>query len=83
MAILRSFITSAPAARTAGWRTTSLGVDGNPIGCVVLVTRNPAGKTERVVASYRPRTSLLLFAGLLAERFAGTPYANYFQTAEA
>ena len=47
------------------------------------MTRNPAGKTERVVASYRPRTSLLLFAGLLAERFAGTPYANYFQTAEA
>jgi hypothetical protein len=30
------------------------GVLGEPIGCVVLVARNAAGQTQRVVASYRP-----------------------------
>ena len=37
-------------------------VHGEPIGCVVLVTRNAAGQTQHVVASYRPRTSLLHFS---------------------
>lgn len=53
-------------------------VNGEPIGCVVLVTRNAAGQTQHVVASYRPRTSLLLFARRLGERFAGTPIAEHF-----
>jgi hypothetical protein len=58
-------------------------VNGEPIGCVVLVTRNAAGQTQQVVASYRPRTSLLLFARLLAERFAGTPIAEHFIAGES
>ena len=53
-------------------------VNGDPIGCVVLVTRNAAGQTQHVVASYRPRNTLLLFARLLAEKFAGTPIAEHF-----
>jgi hypothetical protein len=53
-------------------------VRGEPLGCVVLITRNAAGQTQHVVASYRPRTSLLLFARLLAEKFAGTPIAEHF-----
>lgn len=53
-------------------------VNGAPIGCVVQVTRNAAGQTQHVVASYRPRTSLLLFARLLGEKFAGTPIADHF-----
>ncbi|WP_329477739.1 hypothetical protein OG555_36950 [Kribbella sp. NBC_01484] len=53
-------------------------VDGKPIGCVALMTRNAAGQTQHIVASYRPRSSLLLFARLLGEKFAGTPLANYF-----
>src|SRR5580765_834760 len=44
-------------------------VNGEPIGCVVLIARNAAGQTQHVVASYRPRTSLLLFSRLLAEKF--------------
>ena len=56
-------------------------VNGEPIGCVVLVTRNAAGQTQQIVASYRPRTSLLLFARLLGERFAGTPIAEHFVAA--
>ena len=53
-------------------------VHGEPIGCVVLVSRNDAGKTQHVVASYRPRSSLLLLSRLLGQKFAGTPYAEHF-----
>ena len=53
-------------------------VSGKPIGCINLVTRNAAGKTQHIVASYRPRSSVLLFAHLLGEKFAGTPLAKYF-----
>jgi len=57
-------------------------VRGEPLGCVVLVTRNAAGQTQHVVASYRPRSSLLRFASLLSERFAGTPIADHFTAIE-
>jgi hypothetical protein len=57
-------------------------VNGEPIGCVVLVTRNAAGQTQHVVASYRPRTSLLLFSRLLGEKFAGTAIAEHFAASE-
>jgi hypothetical protein len=53
-------------------------VRGEPIGCVVLVTFNAAGQTQHVVASYRPRSSLLHFSQLLGEKFAGTPIAEHF-----
>jgi hypothetical protein len=58
-------------------------VRGEPIGCVVLVTRNAAGQTQHVVASYRPRSSLLLLSRLLREKFAGTPYAEQFAASES
>jgi hypothetical protein len=58
-------------------------VRGEPIGCVVLVTRNAAGQTQHVVASYRPRSSLLLFSRLLHEKFAGTPLAEHFLADES
>ena len=53
-------------------------VDDKPLGCVVLITRNAAGQTERVVASYRPVSTVIHFSRLLAEEFAGTPLAKYF-----
>ena len=55
-------------------------VRGEPIGCVVLVTRNAAGQATHIAASYRPRSSLLLFSRLLGEKFAGTPTAEHFAT---
>ena len=58
-------------------------VRGEPLGCVVLVTRNAAGQTQHVVASYRPRSSVLLFSRLLAEKFAGTPIAEHFAATES
>ena len=57
-------------------------VRGEPIGCVVLVTRNAAGQTKHVVASYRPRSALLLFSRLLGEKFTGTPIAEHFAASE-
>jgi hypothetical protein len=48
-----------------------------------IVTRNAAGQTQHVVASYRPRTSLLLFARLLAEKFAGSPIGAHFAASES
>ena len=53
-------------------------VGGQPIACVVLVTRNAAGQTQHIAANYRPRSSLLLFSRLVGEKLAGTPYAAYF-----
>ena len=58
-------------------------VRGQPLGCVVLVTRNAAGQTQHVVASYRPRSSVMLFARLLAEKFAGTPLPSTLQEGKA
>ena len=62
-----------------GWvEDYSARVRGEPIGCVVLVTRNAAGQAEHIAANYRPRSSLLLLSRLVGEQLAGTPYAKYF-----
>jgi len=58
-------------------------VQGEPIGCVVLVTRNATGQTQHVVASYRPLSSLLHFSHVLREKFAGTPIAEHFAASES
>ena len=58
-------------------------VNGQSIGCVVLVTRNDSGQTQHVVASYRPLHVLLLFSRRLRETFAGTPIAEHFAASES
>jgi hypothetical protein len=58
-------------------------VRGQPIHCIVLVSRNAAGQTQHIVANYRPRTSLLLLARLVGEKLAGTPYAKHFAAEES
>ena len=58
-------------------------VNGEPIGCVVLIDRNAAGQTQHVVASYRPFNSVVLFSNLLREKYAGTPIAEHFGIAES
>jgi hypothetical protein len=58
-------------------------VHGEPLGCVVLIKRNDAGQTQHVVASYRPRTTVVYFARLLAQKFAGTPIAEHFAASES
>jgi hypothetical protein len=58
-------------------------VRGEPIGCVVLVTRNAAGQTQHIAANYRPRSSLLLLSRLVGEKFAGKPYGEQFGASES
>ena len=58
-------------------------VNGEPIGCVVLIARNAAGQTQHVVASYRPFNAVVLFSRLLREKFAGTPIAEHFGVTES
>ena len=53
-------------------------VGGEPIGCVVVVTRDAAGQTKHIAASYRPLNSVLHFSRLLGEKFAGTHLAEHF-----
>ena len=53
-------------------------VRGEQIGNVVLVTRDAAGQAQRIVASYRPRNTLLLLSRLIGEQLAGTPYGEHF-----
>ena len=58
-------------------------VRGEPIACVVLITSNAEGQTQHIAANYRPRSSLLRFSRLLGEKFAGTPYGEYFAPTES
>ena len=58
-------------------------VQGEPISVIVTVTRNAAGKAQRIVVNHRPRNSLLLFSRLMHEKFAGTPIAELFDGSEA
>jgi hypothetical protein len=53
-------------------------VRGQPVGNVVLVTRNTEGKAQKIVANYRPRQTLLLLSQLIGDHFAGTPYGEHF-----
>ena len=55
-------------------------VRGQPIGGVVLVSRNAAGQAHHIVANYRPRSTLLLLSRLVGEHFVGTPYGEHFAT---
>jgi hypothetical protein len=58
-------------------------IQGEPTRVVVTVKRNAAGKAQHLVVNHRPRSSVMLFARLMGERFAGTPIAQYFMASEA
>jgi hypothetical protein len=53
-------------------------IKGKPFGVMGVITRNDQGQTQHIVVNQRPRDTLLLVARLLAEKFAGTPNAQYF-----
>jgi hypothetical protein len=55
---------------------------GAPTSAVVTVTRNVAGKAQHIVVNHRPRSSVLLFARAMGEKYAGTSLAKYFLTPE-
>src|SRR5262249_56858679 len=58
-------------------------VQGEPIGNVVLISRNTARQTQHIVGNYRPRSTLLLLSRLVGEHFAGTPHGQHFATDES
>ena len=53
-------------------------IQGQPTRVVVTVKRNAAGKAQHLVVNHRPRSSVLLFARLMGQMYAGTPLAQYF-----
>jgi hypothetical protein len=58
-------------------------IRGEPTSVVVTVTRDAAGKAQHLVVNHRPRSSVLLFARLMGEKFAGTALAKLFITSES
>ena len=57
-------------------------IQGAPTSAVVTVTRKATGKAQHIVVNHRPRSSVLLFARVMGEKYAGTPLAKYFTTSE-
>ena len=55
-------------------------IQGEPTSVVVTVKRNAAGKAQHLVVNHRPRSSVMLFARVMGEKYAGTPLAKYFIT---
>jgi hypothetical protein len=58
-------------------------IHGEPTSVVVTVARNAAGQAQRLVVNHRPRSSVLLFARIMGERFAGKPLAELFITSDS
>ena len=53
-------------------------IHGEPTSVVVTVKRNESGNAQHLVVNHRPRSSVLLFARLMAQKYAGTPLEKYF-----
>jgi hypothetical protein len=53
-------------------------VQGETVGCIVMIIRNAAGQAQHIAASYRPLNTMLNLSRLVAEYFAGTPYSEHF-----
>jgi hypothetical protein len=45
-------------------------VGGEPLGNVVVISRNDEGRTQHIVGNYRPRSTLLRLSRLVGEHFA-------------
>jgi hypothetical protein len=53
-------------------------IHGEPCGVIVVVDRDPDGVVQHIVVNHRPRSTLLLFSGLMGEKFAGTPLGAHW-----
>jgi hypothetical protein len=74
----QEFNFAGPYSESVFLEDYSAEVRGQPIGAVVLVTRNAAGQAQHIAANYRPRSTILLLSQLVGDHFAGTSYANHF-----
>ncbi|MEV4118671.1 hypothetical protein [Micromonospora sp. NPDC049645] len=57
-------------------------IQGQPIANIAVLYRNDQGKVQHLVMNHRPLPAVLLFSRLMGEHFKGTPYADYFATAD-
>jgi hypothetical protein len=57
-------------------------IRGERTNVIVTVNRNASGQAQRIVVNHRPRSSVLLFARIIGEEFAGTPIGQLFITRE-
>jgi hypothetical protein len=76
----QDFVSVGPYGEHAWIEEYVAEVGGKPLSCVVLVKFNDSGQTQHVVASYRPRTTVIDFARRLADEFAGTPIEEHFRS---
>jgi hypothetical protein len=53
-------------------------VRGERINVIVVVTRNAAGQTQRIVVNHRPQRAAV-FSGAMLEKFAGTSLAKHWE----
>ena len=53
-------------------------VQGEPIGCIVMVIRNAARQAQHIAANYRPLNTELLLSRLIKEYFDGNPLSEHF-----
>ena len=74
---VRTSISSVRGATTPSSRSPRQ-VRGTPVGAIHLITFNADGEAQHIVVNYRPISSLMFFSRLLREKFAGTPYAEYY-----
>jgi hypothetical protein len=58
-------------------------IRGEPARVVVTVTRNAQGQAQHIVVNHRPRSSVLLLARLMDEKYASTPLEKLFIGARA
>jgi hypothetical protein len=58
-------------------------VQGEPIACLALVTRNADGQTQHIAANYRPLSSLLLLSRLVGEQFPNSLIRDHFRASES
>ncbi|MDH6280490.1 hypothetical protein [Prescottella agglutinans] len=75
----QEFNYAGPCGESSFLEDYTSSVRGRSTYVVVLVTFNAAGQTQRVVVNHRPRSAMLQFSRLMLEKFAGTPYARFWE----
>ncbi|WP_430336080.1 hypothetical protein [Rhodococcus sp. ACT016] len=75
----QEFNYAGPCGESSFLEDYTSSVGGMATHVVVLVTFDAAGQTQRVVVNHRPRSAMLQFSRLMLEKFAGTPYARFWE----
>ena len=74
----QEFSFAGPFGENVFFENYTAWVQGEPVGCIVMIIRNAAGQAQHIAANYRPLNTVLLLSRLIGEYFAGTPYSEHF-----